>query len=365
MSLREHLKDLCLLPAPSGYEQEAGRYLKRFYEEIADEVRTDVSGNVIAKFACGKKDARRVMVFAHMDQLGLVVRDVEPDGFLRVERLGGIPEKVLPALQVLVRTEAGAWIPGIIGNKSHHITAPEEKYVVTPVKQMSVDIGASSAEEVHALGIEVGCPVVYRPHFEELGEHRCAGTSLDNRGGCAAIMEVGEHLAQKHPEHYDVYLVATVQEEYNLRGGLVAAQQVRPDWAVCLDIVLTGDTPQTRGMLPVKLGGGPAVGMYNFHGRGTLNGTLPHPLLFEKTVEAAGKLDIPVQRFVSTGILTDASYVQLVEQGVATIDLGFPCRYSHSPVETVDLRDLAQLAALVEEMVREMPAGAVFERCYE
>lgn len=364
MALQQNLRELSLLPGVSGYEDYVGRYLFRFYRELADEVSTDAAGNVIAKFSCGKPNARRAMVFAHMDSLGLIVKQIEPEGFLRIERLGGIPEKTLPALEVLVRSENGQWLNGIIGNKSHHITDASEKYKVIPYQELYIDIGVRSASEARELGIEVGCPVVYRPRWQMLQGDRCYGTSLDNRGGCAVVMELAARLQKNPCQNYDIYLVATVQEEYNLRGGMVAANRIKPDFAIALDVALTGDTPDTTGKLPVRVGGGPVLSMYNFHGRGTLNGSIPHPHLVALAKQAASERNLPLQRFATCGMLTDASYVQLVDTGIPVIDLGFPCRYTHTSVELCSIGDLQALTELVEVLLHLVPADVDFNRNY-
>ena len=139
---------------------------------------------------------------------------------------------------------------------------------------------------------------------------------------------------------------------------------IRPDFAIALDVVLTGDTPDAGGTPPARVGGGPALGMYNFHGRGTLNGSIPHPGLVELVRNTAREKGIPLQRFASCGMLTDASYVQLVGAGVPVIDLGFPCRYTHTPVELCSIRDLEELAELTEAVLRAMPARTDFRRNY-
>lgn len=364
MALKENLKDLVLLPGASGYEEQVGKYLYRYYCQLADEVRTDTAGNVIARFSCGRENAPRVMIFAHMDSLGLIIKKIEPDGFLRMERLGGIPEKTLPALEVLVRSETGAWIPGLVGNKSHHITDASEKYKVIPYQELYIDIGADSADAVQKLGIEVGCPVVYRPRWQELQNGLCYGTAMDNRGGCAVVMELARMLRDNPCQDFDVYLVATVQEEYNLRGGMVAAAAIRPDYAIALDVALTGDTPDMGGSIPVALGKGPVIAMYNFHGRGTLNGVIPHPTLVKLAKEAASELGMPLQRFASCGMLTDGAYVQLVDAGIPVIDLAFPCRYTHTSVETCSISDLQNLSRLVEVMIHSANPKISFKRDY-
>lgn len=362
--MRKRLKELCCLPAMSGYEDEAGKYIYREFSRFCSNVKSDTAGNIMAEFKGKIPGAKKVMIFAHMDQLGLVVRRVDEAGFLYVERAGGVPEKILPGLEVSVRTESGKWVSGVIGNKSHHASDPADKTRVTPIRELYVDLGLESREDAEAFGITTGCPVVYKGRFAELGKDRCYGTALDNRGGCAVLLDLAEKLS-KEPCEVDVVLAATVCEEFNLRGAMVCCAAVKPDFAIALDVNLAGDTPDMKGMFPVSLGGGPVLSMYNFHGRGTLNGTIPHPLLVKMAEQAASELGIKLQRNASVGILTDASYVQLCGTGVPSMDLGFACRYTHTAAEMCSIKDLKDLSELVERMVRTAPGDIDFTRHYE
>lgn len=343
--LKTLLTELMLIPGLSGYEGRVRKYLKRQMTELGLSTTTDGLGNLIATLE-GDKGAASVMLFTHMDQLGFIVRKIEPSGLIRVERLGGVPERALPSQAVLICVGEGRDVPGLIANKSHHATTPDEKYKVVPYVDLYIDAGFASAEEAHAAGAEIGTPVVYRPNVIELANGRIAGTSVDDRAGCAVIVEAAVELvaAKKRPT---VHFVFSVQEEFNLRGALTAAQVLKPDICIQLDLLLATDTPDMGYRGEVTLGGGPAMSMYSFHGRGTLNGTIPHPALvglFDRTADA---LKIPLQRSAHTGALTDSSYVQLVGGGVASIDLGFPMRYSHSSLEVVDLGDLEDLTRLL------------------
>jgi len=351
MDLIELLRDFMLTPAPSGYEREMAYKMVAHWKPFCESVEIDRVGNVIAKIPGRDLSLPRAMVFGHMDQLGFIVRKVEPDGFLQVDRLGGVPEKVLPGLQLLVRSEDGAWHPGVFGPKAHHATPADEKYKVDPVTSLFIDLGASSAEEVREMGIFVGCPAVYKPAFEALRGTRVAGTSVDNRGACAALVAVAEHLREEPPAG-DVYLVATVWEEFNLRGAMMAARTVKPEVAIMLDVTLAGDTHDLKSRFDDALGGGPCVGLYSFHGRGTLNGTLPHEPLFQIAKRAAAEEGLPLQRFAALGIITDAAYLQLERDGVACLEMGFPARYTHTPVEVCDAGDIAKLSRLVAAMMR-------------
>lgn len=347
--LKETLEDYMLTPAPSGYEKEMAYKLKRDLEEYCETVYLDNIGNCIGKISGDGTDKRKLMIFGHMDSLGFVVRKIEPDGFIQLDRLGGIPEKVLPGLEIRIRTEDGNWVNGIIGNKSHHASSAEDKYKVDLVTSLLVDIGAESEEEVHAMGIYIGCPAVYEPKYRELKGTKITGTSVDNRGACACLVEIAGLLKQKRPG-CDVYLVGTVWEEFNLRGAMMAARSIQPDMAISLDVTLAGDTHDLKGRYSDCLGKGPCVNLYSFHGRGTLNGTIPNENLFRLAKRAAEEEQIPLQRFASLGILTDAAYIQLEGKGLACLEMGFPARYTHTPVEVCDYRDLETLARLCAAM---------------
>ena len=253
MNMKEILKDYMLTPAPSGYENEMAYKMVDHFKAYTDDVRIDNVGNVIARMP-GKDGSNhpKLMVFGHMDQLGFIVRRVEPDGYIQVDRLGGIPEKVLPGLQLLIRSEDGKWHKGVFGPKAHHATPAEEKYKVDLVTNLFIDIGAKNEDEVRALGIEVGCPVIYKPAFEELMGSRVTGTAVDNRGACASLVGIAE-LLHEQPADCDVYLVGTVWEEFNLRGAMMAARTVKPDMAIMLDVTLAGDTHDLRAKYAKKV----------------------------------------------------------------------------------------------------------------
>jgi putative aminopeptidase FrvX len=343
--LKQLTCDLMLIPGLSGYEGRVRRYIAAAVSELGISTRTDRLGNLIATLE-GTAGAPSVMLFAHMDQLGLVVRKIEHNGLMRVERLGGVPEKALAAHEVLLCIGEGRDVPALIANKSHHATAQDEKYRVLPYAELYVDAGFASLEEALAAGVDIGTPIVYAPRVVELANGRLAGTSVDDRAACAVVIEVARALqaAQSRPT---VHFVFSVQEEFNLRGAVTAAQALLPDIAIQLDLILATDTPDMTARGDVRLGGGPAMSLYSFHGRGTLNGTIPHPALVSLFENVSREAGLPLQRSAHIGALTDSSYVQLVGSGVAAIDLGFPMRYSHSSLEVCDLNDLVGLAQLL------------------
>ena len=242
----------------------------------------------------------------------------------------------------------------MIANKSHHATSLDEKYTVVPYKDLFIDVGLSSENEVLLAGIKVGSPVVFQPNAFELKQDRIAGTSIDDRAGCAVALEIARHLI-KRKAGPTIHLVFSVQEEYNLRGALPIAQQLSPDIAIQIDLIMATDTPDMWDRGNVKLGGGPAISMFSFHGRGTLNGVIPHPELVKFIEDTALAHAIPLQKSAHIGALTDLSYVQLVGNGVASADLGFPMRYSHSSREVCDVNDLVGLTQLLVSMMKSLP----------
>ena len=344
-NIKADLKNLMATPGLCGHEDRVRRLIKNLIEPLGIPTQTDRLGNLIATLP-GDAALPSVMVFTHMDQLGFVVRKIEEDGFVRVERVGGVPERALASQSVLFQLGEGQDRYGVIANKSHHATLPEEKYRVVPYRELYVDTGLSGADAVLAAGIQVGTPIVYAPDCIELTESRFAGPAVDDRAGCAVLLEAIRHWVglEGLPT---IHVVFSVQEEFNLRGAVTAAQALQPDMAIQLDLLLTGDTPDMADQSNVVLGGGAGISLYSFHGRGTLNGTIPHPALTALFEKAAERENLNLQRSAQSGVLTETSYVQLVGSGVACIDVGFPCRYTHSSLEVCDLNDLQALAQLL------------------
>lgn len=352
---------LCGIPGLSGAEDPVSAAIADALGPLASDQHVDALGNLTVTVPGTDPGAPKIMIFAHTDQLGLVVRRIEPDGFLRVERLGGVPERVLPGLEIVVTNARGEHVPGVVCVKAHHATPPEEKGVVLTADRLRLDIGAESAVAVRALGIEIGSPVTYRPRFQRIGPNRICGTALDDRAGCAVLMDLVRAVSER-PVPATLQAVFTVQEEFNLRGAMVAAHRLRPDAAVSIDIMVASDTPDLAERGELRLGGGPALGLYSFHGRGTLNGTLAHPAWVRHLERVGASAGLALQRSAHTGALTDSSYVQLVGDGIPSVDVGYATRYTHTPIEMCDLRDLVGLTAWLHAALAAMPAGFAFAR---
>ncbi|OMF59328.1 hypothetical protein BK139_13060 [Paenibacillus sp. FSL R5-0490] len=356
----ERLKELTSIVALSGYEDSMINYVSEKLAPLAAELSIDPLGNVIVQMNRSKDNAPfKVLVFAHMDELGLVVKKVEKNGFLRLERLGGIPEKSLAGTPIIIETENKTW-QGVIGAKSHHVTKPDEKYRVLPVNEIYADFGFQSSSEALQAGIDIGTPVAYARQFFN-NEALVFSNSLDNRAGCLSLLELADRMKDKEFP-CEVYLVFSVQEEFNLRGVLPAIRKIKPDIGITLDISIATDTPDLENEGNVQLGGGPTIGLYTFHGRGTLGGVIPNPKFVKHIKSVASEMSMPLQPAVCMGILTDASFSQLENDGFPIVDLGYPARYSHSPIEAINLKDVDQLTDLLVGILHSLDGTNKFAR---
>lgn len=343
--LRELLAELMRIPGLAGHEDRVAAAIAAHLATLGLEHRSDRLGNLMTTLP-GDPGLPSVMVFAHMDQMGFLVRKVEPDGRIRLERQGGVPDRALAAQTVVLCTDSGD-IPGVLGIKSHHATSPEEKSRVVPYTELAVDAGFTSKDEAEAAGVRIGTPVTYAPRVHELANGRIAGTAIDDRAGCAALLALAQ--ARRSKAGPTLHLVWSVQEEHNLRGVLPAARALDPDIAIAVDLMLACDTPEMASRGDLRLGGGPAMSLFSFHGRGTLNGVIPHPALVWLAETAASSAGVPLQRSVHVGALTDLSYVQFLgDLGVACLDMGFPVRYSHQATEVVDPVDVEGLVRVLD-----------------
>ena len=370
--LKDTLKKYMAIPRLSGYEHEAADAFAADLSAYTDDVTTDRAGNVIARFPGSDPGAPTVMVFAHMDSIGFIVTNIDEDGFLRLDRVGGVPEKALQGLDVRVRSEDGTWHDGVIGMKAYHVLDDPQKGRSDPIPSLFVDLGACSRAEVQAAGIQVGCPVVYGAHFKELMNDRVSGSYTDGASGMTTLLALAEMLradaeaagsaddaavgagssADSRPaRRATVCLAGTVMEEYNARGAMLAQRTAHADMAICLLGPGAGDTPDLRGTNLVRLGGGIGVNMMNFHGKGTLNGNIIHAGMFDCLKKSAEQTGIPIQRQAARGALSDTAYLQLEDLGVACMDMGTPDRYSHGPMEVLDMKDLERCAVLVHRFL--------------
>lgn len=349
-SLRDWLKAevtyLAGLHGPSGREQAVVAALAERVRPLAQSVRVDRMGNVFADCG-GPAGAPLILLDAHTDEIGCLVRSIEPEGFLRIFKVGGILDSLLVGRKVSVKG-----LRGVIGVKAGHLQTPDEQGTVLPVKDLYVDLGFSSAEEVEQAGIAVGDPVTYVSEVEELANpNRLCGKAIDNRAGCAVLLKAIEQLAAAA---LTVRLTAqfTVQEETGLKGAGPAAFNYEPHFAIAIDTVPCGDTPDVRfhSELPIALGRGPVLQAASSSSYG---GMITPASVLEFATSTAKRLGIPYQEAILEGGSTNATAIHYSRSGVPAIAITIPRRYSHSPIEVVDLDDIQATLELVVGMVQE------------
>jgi len=339
------LKTLTEAHGVPGYEAEVREVMRGLLAEVG-EVELDNIGSLICRRG---ESGPRVMLAAHMDEIGFMVKHITPEGFIRFTALGGWFDQVLLGQRVVIKTHKGDVI-GVIGAKPPHLLPPDERKKVVEKKDMYIDIGATSAKEVEEAGVRVGDPIVPLAPFQVLANGRTyLAKAFDDRVGCAVLVEVMRRLAREgHPNV--VYGVATVQEEVGLRGAATSVEKVNPDVALILESDIAGDVPGIKPEeSPVKLGGGPTIVVYDAR-------MIPNLRLRDLAVETARSLGIPVQFSVLEGGATDGGVIHLHKGGVPTLVIGVPARHIHSHGAIVHRDDVERAIALVTALVQRLDA---------
>jgi endoglucanase len=350
-TLLDRVKELTNLDAISGQEQPVVAYLVEALAPFCDEVEVDGAGNVYA-IRRAQAPGPTVMIAAHTDEIGLMVKSVEPGGFLRFEKIGGVLDNLLAARLVRVKGHLG-----VIGMKAGHYQSPEERSRAAPHTEMYIDIGCRSVDEVAARGIAVGDAIAFVSPLVELGEGLIAGKAVDNRLGCAILLQLIQETA---PPAGTLVATFTTQEEVGLKGAAVAGFRVRPDLGLALDTMPCGDTPDmnVHTELSARLGGGPCVQVSSGPGgRGFL---LPLPVK-AFLVETARAAELPVQLVTFSAGNNDAAAIGWSAEGVAAASICLPRRYAHSPLEVADLHDAEATYDLLRAIVARMDALPAFD----
>ena len=337
------LKELSESFGVSGHEGPVRQCILEAIKGLTDEHSVDALGNLIA-FKRGSAEAprRKIMVTAHMDEVGVMVVYIEREGSLRFRPVGGIDDRVLLSKKVLIGDNR---VPGVIGVKPVHLLEAKERNQVLQVKDMSIDIGALSKEEAERL-VKLGDYAAFDVAFSELGGdlHTVKGKAFDDRAGCVALVEL-----LKGNYAVDLHAVFTVQEEVGLRGAQVAAYALAPDVAFVLEGTICDDLPKKRDVSPTTtLGAGPAITVMD-------RSVVADRRLLTLLIEAAQSEGIPYQ-FKQPGVGgTDAGAIHLARQGIPSAVVAVPSRYIHSPVCLLSLNDLENTVHLVRAALARLP----------
>lgn len=323
---------------PAGTEEEVSAILKNELEAYADEVKIDKLGNILF-YHHGKENNPKIMLSAHMDEVGFIITFIENEGFLRFEPLGGITNNLLPGQRILVRGSKGD-LHGIVGTKPPHILTTEEQNKVVPVEDLFIDVGAESLDAAKNKGADIGLRGVFDVQFTNLGNGYLRGKALDDRAGCTVLASVFKALKDSP---YNIIAVGSVQEELGLRGARTATWQADPDYGLAIEGTFAADVPGTRpDRMSAGLRKGPVVTIVD-------RTFVAHPTVLETLIDVGKKKAIPFQfkRLPLGG--TDAGAIHLTKAGVPSGTVAVPCRYIHGPAAVLHFDDLKNTIALTKE----------------
>jgi endoglucanase len=335
------LRRLIATPSPSGFEQRAQQVIREEVRHYSDELRTDVHGNVIA--ALNPDGNPRVMLTAHCDELGFLVRYIDDKGFIYFAPIGGFDPSTLPGERVYIHTANGP-ILGVIGRKPVHLLQSDERGKAPKLSEMWIDIGVNSKEEAQAL-VAIGSVATRAAQLETLRGDVVVSRALDDKSGVFTVIEAMRHLyEQREKLKAGVFFVSAVQEEVGLRGARTSAFGVDPLIAVAVDVTFTSDHPQTskHEIGDIALNGGPVI---------TIGGHI-NPRIYNFLITAAEEAGIVYQIDPqASGTGTDTDVIQVARAGVATGLVSIPCRYLHTGSEIVSLKDIDEIAELLSRFV--------------
>jgi putative aminopeptidase len=340
-TLKELLRELALIDGVAGHEQQVVARLKELLEPLADELEIDSYGNLFATRR-GPSGGPSLMISAHSDEIGAIVKSIEPTGMIRFERLGGLVETLTIGRHIRIRGHRG-----VVGVKAGHIQTAEERGRAPGMRELYIDMGFETDREIRQLGIRVGDAISYdEPMVELANPIRVAGKALDNRVGCAILVELGRRLLGV-ALNCTLHLVVTVQEEVGLRGAQIATHRLNPTAAIVVDTVPSGGTPDVDFYrdLSMRIGEGPVLPVAS---GGGARGFLANPAMRDFLEDIADAAGVPVQQAVFVGGNSDAAAVHLVRDGIPTGVVNIARRYSHSPVEMMDMRDALAAVDLLE-----------------
>lgn len=345
MDFYNTLAQLCALPGPSGFEASVTQAAKALLDPLMDEVSIDRLGNVIGVRRCGKPDAKRLLLDAHLDEIGLIVTGIE-DGFLRFAPIGGVDPRMLPARELTILTKPEPLF-GVVTCLPPHIQTAADEDKSVGIDDLRVDVGLTQTQ-AEAL-IPIGTPMVYRESCTALAGGQISGKSLDDRSCFAILLQTAELLREADLD-IDLYILGSVQEEVSGTGAIVGTNRICPNWCVAVDVTF-GRTPGlSADDAPCKLYGGPAIGV----------GPNMTRSLSQRLIDKAKALSLPYQLEVMEGHTgTNGWHMQICQEGIPTAVVSLPLKYMHSPIEVVTQDDMEHTARLLAAFALDLGKEAV------
>jgi endoglucanase len=335
MGLFEILEQLSNACGIAGREDEVRALMMQLLKPNVDEIKQDKLGNVIG-IKRGRKGVPTVMLAAHMDEIGLMVKNITKDGFIQFSKIGGIDDRILVSQKVLVHTDKGP-VTGIIGSKPPHILKEEERKKVIEADDLFIDVGANDQKTVQKMDIRIGDTVSFDVKFARAAGDSVVGKAFDDRAGCAALIEIMKSL---HTVDCTVYAVGTIQEEVGSRGAGVSAFGLFPDVAIAIDATVAGDVPGIREVeVSTKIRKGPSLTVAD-------SGLITHPKVLRWLVDTSKELKVPYQLETSMHGSTDAAKIALTREGIPSGVISIPVRYIHGATSLLSLEDLENTVKL-------------------
>jgi putative aminopeptidase FrvX len=346
---KKFLQQILETPSPSGYEQPVQEIVRKYASTFADEVRTDLHGNVIA---CGNPEgALRVMYAGHADQIGLIVSHINENGYIYTNTIGGWDPQQLVGQRMTIHTASGP-IPAVISRKAIHLIEQDDRKVAVKHKELWLDIGVKDREEAVSI-VQIGDPVTLELRYQEMRNGFANSPGMDDKTGLWVSIEALRRAQKRGGLQVALYAVSTVQEEIGLRGATTSAYGVEPHVGIAVDVTHATDCPTIDKTQEgdVKLGGGPVI----------YRGPNMSPVVVNRLRLAAEKAEIVCQWAASgRGTGTDANAIQISRAGVAAGLVSIPNRYMHSAVEMISLEDVDRAADLLAEFALGIEANADF-----
>ena len=335
------LKELTEAFGVSGNEKEVRDLILNERKDYVTDVKVDKIGNIIA-YKKGKIDSPKLMITAHMDEVGLMITDIDSSGLLKFTTVGGIDKRILVSKTVKIGKNK---INGVIGSKPIHLQDKDEWSKALDIRNLYIDIGVNTKEEAETL-VSIGDYVMFNSEYIEFGNDLVKAKALDNRVGCSVLIDI-----LKEETDLSFYGVFTVMEEVGLIGAGPAAYSVEPDVSIILEGTLCADTPDTEEhMIPTKLGQGPAISLMD-------RTTLFDANLRNKIVSIAKENNIPYQFRKTTFGGNDSGKIHLAKKGSVTSTISVPCRYIHSPVSIMSKKDYNNTQKLLLAIINKMEEG--------
>ena len=348
-SAKQFLFDLLKTPSPTGFESAGQKVWLKEVAKYADETANDAYGSAWGILKGSSK--KTLMLEAHCDEIGYMVKHIMPAGFLAIDLIGGSDSATARGRRVTIFGEKGE-VSGIIGNIAIHIRERKEEKA-PEVHELIVDIGAKDEKEVAAMGVRVGCPMVYSENVSEIGKGSIVARALDNRLGGFIIAQVMKNLAKGKAPAWNVVALNSVQEEIGCYGARMAAYRLSPDAAVVFDVTHATDTPGIKNEKhgKVEMRKGPTV----------THGGCNHPNVVARLIDTAKKKKMPLQHEAASRYSgTDTGVIFMTKEGIPSALVSLPLRYMHSAVEMVDEKDIAQTIELLTAFVQSLTAKDEF-----